>query len=223
MNLLEQFKLLRKISEVCSEPIMIEDLFLLLSIYHRNESNLDVELQHEIKYYYLQFQFYDASSDNPTLISWVKRVEYLMKLNLLEAPYGEWKKVKSGFVSVDILKLEVTNKFKKDILAKSESKRTLWEYLLSDDVWGEELYVNGEEYSNRIPAKEYHKMGYRSEEHVMDLLWKLCDYGNTIAIKKFFTTTMEYKEEFGVDRILIRYLLEYHSLEKRLKAKQTKR
>lgn len=216
MNLLEQFKLLRKISEVCSEPIMIEDLFLLLSIYHRNESNLDVELQHEIKYYYLQFQFYDASSDSPTLISWVKRVEYLMKLGLLEAPYNNWIKEKNGYKVLDILKLEVTSKFVQECLVDSAKKDVVWNFAIEE--WGGEWnYVNGEKFPNRIPSRDYWKLGLRTEENLRDLFWKIAESGSKTGIIEIFETMKAYKEYINDGRSLTRFLTEYDTIKKILK------
>ena len=212
MNLLETFKLLRKISEVCSKPIMIEDLFLLLSIYHRNESNLDVELQHEIKYYYLQFQFYDASSDSPTLISWVKRVEYLMKLNLLEAPYGEWKKVKSGFVSVDILKLNVTEKFVRECLIDSSKTEIVWNYFC--ETFGEWNYVGDEKFPNRLPSRDFWKLGIRSEEDLKNLFWKICNSGSKTGVAEVFDTLEKYRNILNDNRSLTRFLTEYSTIKK---------
>ena len=221
MNLVETLQLLRKVSENCEEKVItVEDLFFLLAIATRTENPHDIELNKQLGWYFKSLMFYDVNGKHEVLIPWATRVEYLIDLGLLEAPYGEWVKInKQGRKEIQILKLEVTEKFRKGILTGKSSKEKLWEYLLSD-VWGEELYVEGKEFSNRLPAKEYHKLGFRTEEDVMNLFWKLCDAGNTIAVSNFFNNTIEYKEEFGTDRILIRYLLEYKSLQKRLEAKK---
>lgn len=221
MNLGDTLVLLKKVSEACEDKVIsVEDLFLLLAIHSRTESSHDIELNKSLAWYYKSLMFYDNGGENETLIPWATRVEYLISLGLLEAPYGEYIKInKQGRKEVQILKLEVTTKFRRGILTGKSSKEKLWEYLLSD-VWGEELYVDGKEFTNRLPAKDYHKLGFRTEEDVMNLFWKICDNGNTLAVSKFFNNTIEYKENFGVDRILIRYLLEYNTLQKRLEAKK---
>ena len=212
MNLLETFKLLRKISEVCGYPVMVEDLFFLLSIHERQNSALDVELQHEIKYYYLQFQFYDASSDDPTLISWVKRAEYLMGLGLLECQYGEWKKVKNGYLTIDILKLNVTEKFTHDILIDSSKKSVLFEYLI--EQFGEFNYVNGEKFPNRLPSREFWKMNLRAEQDLQDLFWKVCANGSKSGVAEVFDTIAKYFEKMNDSRSLTRFLTEYSTIKK---------
>lgn len=216
MNLLETFKLLRKISEVCGYPVMVEDLFFLLSIHERQNSALDVELQHEIKYYYLQFQFYDASSDSPTLISWVKRAEYLMGLGLLEAPFGNWIKVKDGFKVLDILKLEVTPKFIQECLVDSSKKDVVWNYAIEE--WGGEWnYVNGEKFPNRIPSREYWKLNLRTEEDLRNLFWKIAGNGSKSGIVEVFETIKGYKEYINDGRSFVRFLTEYDTIKKILK------
>jgi hypothetical protein len=221
MNLGDTLVLLKRVSEACDQKVITcDDLFLLLSINQRTEAPHDIELNKQLGWYFKSLMFYDVNGKNEILIPWATRVEYLIDLGLLCAPYGEYIKInKQGRKEIQILKLEVTEKFRKGILTGKSSKEKLWEYLLSD-VWGEELYVEGKEFSNRLPAKEYHKLGFRTEEDVMNLFWKLCDAGNTIGVSSFFNNTIEYKEEFGTDRILIRYLLEYKSLQKRLEAKK---
>lgn len=221
MHLGDTLVLLKRVSEACNESVItVEDLFLLLSINSRTENPHDIELNKSLGWYFKSLMFYDVNGNNETLIPWATRVEYLIELGLLSAPYGEYVKInKQGRKEIQILKLEVTEKFRKGILTGKSSKDKLWEYLLSD-VWGEELYVEGREFSNRLPAKEYHRLGFRTEEDVMNLFWKLCDNGNTLAVSEFFNNTLQYKEEFGTDRILIRYLLEYKSLQKRLEAKK---
>lgn len=212
MNLLETFKLLRKISEVCGYPVMVEDLFFLLSIHERQNSALDVELQHEIKYYYLQFQFYDASSDDPTLISWVKRAEYLMGLGLLECQYGEWKKVKNGYLTIDILKLNVTEKFTHDILIDSSKKEIVWNYFC--ETFGEWNYVGDEKFPNRLPSRDFWKLGIRSEEDLKNLFWKICNSGSRTGVAEVFDTLEKYRNILNDNRSLTRFLTEYSTIKK---------
>lgn len=216
MNLLETFKLLRKISEVCGYPVMVEDLFFLLSIHERQNSALDVELQHEIKYYYLQFQFYDASSNDPTLISWVKRAEYLMGLGLLEAPFGNWIKVKDGFKVLDILKLSVTEKFSRDILIDSSKKEIVWNFLV-EQFGGEFNYVGEEKFPNRLPSREFWKQGLKSEQDLIDLFWKVCNSGSKSGVAEVFDTVEQYKSKINDGRSLTRFLTEYDTIKKILK------
>ena len=213
MNLLETFKLLRKISEVCRYPVMVEDLFFLLAVHARNSDALDAELQHEIKYYFLQFQFYDASSDNPTIISWIKRAEYLMKIGLLEAPFGNWIKEKDGFRTIDILKLEVTEKFKQECIIDSARKEILFEYFL-EKMGGEFNYVNGVPYANRLPSKEYWKFNLRTEQDLIDYFWKICGNGDKSTIKEVFEVVDKYQEKMGDNRSLTRFLTEYSTIKK---------
>jgi len=212
MNLLETFKLLRKISEVCGYPVMVEDLFFLLSIHERQNSALDVELQHEIKYYYLQFQFYDASSNDPTLISWVKRAEYLMGLGLLECQYGEWKKVKNGYLTIDILKLNVTEKFTRDILIDSSKKEIVWNYFC--ETFGEWNYVGDEKFPNRLPSRDFWKLGIRSEEDLKNLFWKICNSGSKTGVAEVFDTLEKYRNILNDNRSLTRFLTEYSTIKK---------
>ena len=173
--LTETLLMLKKVSESCEDKhILVEDLFLLLSIHARGEAANDVDLHKDLDWYYKSLRFYDAESEDAVLVPWSKRIDYLMSLGLLECPYGSYIKIdKKGRKEIQILKLEVTEKFRKGILTGQSSKDKLWEFLLSDTVWGEFCYFEGKEFPNRIPSREYRKLGISTTEDVKNLFWKL--------------------------------------------------
>lgn len=218
MNLAKTLLILKKISENLNDlPITIEDYFLLQCIYERTNSSEDKELQQNINWYFTSFKMYDVEGNNPILIKWTKRVEYLISRGLLEAPYGAWWSVdKYGFKEMDFSKLEVTEKFTKGCLVNKEKKESLWELFI--DEFGEFYYLDGKELPQRIPSKEIRERGLKNEQDMMDRFWKICDNGNTLAIKKLFDVLYKYKET-DMNYTLGRFLLDYNSICKILKIK----
>ena len=217
MNLGDTLTLCKKISEICDhKAISIDEVFLLLSIHARTDDSTNIDLHQSINWYYKHCQFLEVEGDKYG-IPWGKRIQYLIDLGLLEAPYGSYTKVmRNGKVVIDILKLEVTDKFKKQVLV--DKKDALWELLLSE--WGEFYYnpQTGESFTNRIPSSRFHKLGVQSEEDLKTLFWKHTDYGTITGIKSFFDTMYTYKEKFGANVGLTRFLLEYQDRKKVLEA-----
>lgn len=215
MNLSETLILLKRISENLQDsPIMTEDLFLLQCIYERTNSPEDKTLQQNINWYYTSFKFYD-SDNNPQLIKWTKRIEYLIERGLLDAPYGDWWFVnKQGFKEIDFQRLEVTDKFTKGCLVNKEKKESLWELFI--DEFGEYYYVDGKELPQRIPSKEIRERGLKSEQDMIDRFWRLCNNGNTQSIKRMFDVLYKYKES-DMNYTLGRFLLDFNSICKILK------
>ena len=216
MNLVDTLNVLKKISEnLNDEPIPVEDLFLLQCIYERSNSPENTELQRNINWYFSSFKMYDSMGDSPVLIKWSKRVEYLIKRGLLEAPYGKWCFAdKNGFIQIDFLKLEVTDKFKKGCLVDAENKIKLWELFIEE--FGEFYYIDGKELPQRIPSKEIRDRGLKSEEDMLDKFWRLCGNGKTSEIKHVFDVMYKFKES-DMSYTLGRFLLDFNSIKKTLK------
>ena len=212
MNLIETLQLLKKINENIKEPIMVEDLFLLMCIYSRNEYQTEKNLHQDIKWYYSCFQMYDPIGDNPILIKWTERIDFLIKIDLLQAPYGKWWEInKNGYKSIDILKLEVTDKFTKQCLISN--KDAVWDYFV-EEYGGEYFYVNNTPYPNRLPSKDMWVMGIKTEEDLKSLFWKLAHNGTQVGIKDVFDTMYQYKEVDSLQRGLARFLLEFNTIKK---------
>lgn len=216
MNLEENLRLLKKISEnLNDEPIPVEDLFLLECIYERSNSPENIELQKNINWYFSSFKMYDSMGDSPILIKWSKRIEYLLRRGLLEAPYGKWYSTdKNGFIQIDFLKLEVTEKFKKNCLVDPENKTSIWELFV--DEFGEFYYKDGKKLSYRTPSKEIRERGLTSEEDMINRFWKLCGNGKTSDIRFVFEVMYELKKSDMVYS-LGRFLLDFNSIRKILK------
>lgn len=203
--------LLKKINTSSDTVLMVEDLFLLMSIHARTEYPLEKELHQDIKWYYKNFRMYDNMGEVPMIIPWSKRIEYLMRIGMLDAPYGEWVKIdQHGFKEIDLLKLEVTEKFKKECLVDVSKKDQLWEYFL--DEYGHYFYIGDNRFSNRLPPKEVRDAGVRNEEAMKDLFWKHTGNGTRTGIAEVFDTFYKYKEHPELQRLLGRFLLDYQSI-----------
>lgn len=211
MNLAETLIILKRISENLENlPITVEDLFLLQCIHARQEYPEDKDLQKNINWYFLSFKFYDVEGDSPVLIKWTKRIEYLIKRGLIEAPYGEWVFInKNGFKEIDLLKLEVTDKFKKGCLVSKDKKDSLWDLFVSE--FGEFYYIDGKELPQTIPSKEIRERGLKDEEDMKNRFWKLTGNGDTNGINRIFDVLYKYKET-DMNYTLGRFLLDFNSI-----------
>lgn len=202
--------LLQKVREKCDyKYVGVEDLYLLVSLANYELTDVNKDLT-----WYLNSQLvYDPEEYN-FIIPWKKRIEYLIRLNLLETPYGSFYRTsKEGQIIIEPSKLKVTEKFTKEIYIKNELKESLFELLL--EQWGDEVFY-GELYPSNLITNKNKEKNLETTEDLINLFWKKVNYGNSESVKIFFSNAKKLKEKYPA-LTLIKLIKEYEYLKKNIK------
>ncbi len=210
MDILKIVEVLKKIREkIGFNYVGVDDLFILASLVHYE----DEEVNKNLTWYFNSQLVYDPEGCK-YIIPWKSRIEYLMKVGLLEKSDAFYRTTKEGNIIIEPSKLTPSKLFIEEIYVEKTLKESLFD-VLSADVWGDQFFMENTFPNNTIPTSLRTK-GFTTPEDLINLFWKKVNFGDKNAVEVFFNNAKKYKEKYPTYS-LSRFILEYEYLIKNLK------